>query len=270
MRTSKKSKHKSHRKSITSRSLKYIIAIPSYKRWEEITKKTLPTLKRGKVDKNKIHVFVANKTEEKLYKDKLDPNTYGKIVVGKKGLVQQRRFISQYFPEGTMIVSLDDDIQKVIRLIKNEKLTELKNLDSFFKKAFRLLKEKNLYLWGVYPVNNALFMKNTMTTDLRFVIGVMHGYINRHDRKLYPSLKSVGKEDIEQTILFYLKDKGVLRFNDITFRTVYNAPGGLGTNRYQMNKNAQEYLCKKYPKIAKAKFRPDGTPEVTLNRNPDI
>ena len=44
-------------------------------------------------------------------------------------------------------------------------------------------------------------MKNTMTTDLRFVIGVMHGYINRHDRKLYPSLKSVGKEDIEQTIL---------------------------------------------------------------------
>ena len=147
MRTSKKSKHKSHRKSITSRSLKYIIAIPSYKRWEEITKKTLPTLKRGKVDKNKIHVFVANKTEEKLYKDKLDPNTYDKIIIGRKGLVQQRRFISQYFPEGTMIVSLDDDIQKVIRLTKNDKLTELQNLDSFFKKAFRLLKKK-IYIYG--------------------------------------------------------------------------------------------------------------------------
>tara|TARA_B100000963_G_scaffold155138_1_gene134985 strand:+ start:215 stop:1087 length:873 start_codon:yes stop_codon:yes gene_type:complete len=267
---SKKRRMKTKKKSNKKKSFDYVVAIPSYKRWEEITKKTLPTLKRGKVDKNKIHVFVANKTEEKLYREKLDPNTYGKIVVGKKGLVQQRRFISQYFPEGTMIVSLDDDIQKVIRLTKDEKLTELKDLDSFFKKAFRLLKEKNLYLWGVYPVNNALFMKNTMTTDLRFVIGVMHGYINRHDHKLYPSLKSVSKEDIEQTILFYLKDKGILRFNDITFRTVFNAPGGLGTNRYQMNKNAQEYLCKKYPKIAKPKFRPDGTPEVTLNRNPDI
>ena len=32
-----------------------------------------------------------------------------------------------------------------------------------------------------------------------------------------------------------------------------------------MNKKAQEYLCKKYPTIAKPKFRPDGTPEVSLN-----
>ena len=158
---------KTKKKSNKKKSFNYVVAIPSYKRWEEITKKTLPTLKRSKVNKNKIHVFVANKTEEKLYRKKLDPNTYGKIVVGKKGLVQQRRFISQYFPEGTMIVSLDDDIQKVIRLTKNEKLTELKNLDSFFKKAFRLLKEKNLYLWGVYPVNNALFMKNTIYFSAR-------------------------------------------------------------------------------------------------------
>ena len=102
MRTSRKSKRKSNKK----KSFNYVVAIPSYKRWEEITKKTLPTLKRGKVDKNKIHVFVANKTEEKLYREKLDPNTYGKIVVGRKGLVQQRRFISQYFPEGTRLIYL--------------------------------------------------------------------------------------------------------------------------------------------------------------------
>jgi hypothetical protein len=37
-----------------------------------------------------------------------------------------------------------------------------------------------------------------------------------------------------------------------------------------MNKNAQEYLVKTYPGIAKPKFRKDGTPEITLNRNPDI
>jgi len=256
-------KHKTKNK--YKQSLNYIIAIPSYKRWIELSKKTLPTLKRSKINKNKIYIFVANKTEEKLYKKYLDPNTYGKIIVGKKGLVQQRKFISQYFPEGKMIVSLDDDIQKIIRLNHNNKLTELKQLDSFFQKAFRLLKNKNLYLWGVYPVNNAFFMKHKITTDLRFIIGVMHGYINRHDRDLYPNLKSIGKEDIEQSILFYLKDKGILRFNDITFRTIYNAPGGLGTNRYQMNKKAQEYLCKKYPTIAKPKFRPDGTPEVSLN-----
>ena len=248
----------------------YVVAIPSYKRWDEITKKTLPTLKKGKVNKDKIFVFVANKTEEKQYRDKMDPSTYGKIVVGKKGLVPQRRYISQYFNEGTHIVSMDDDVKNMIQLTKDDKLKHLRNLDSFFRKAFQTLEKKKLYLWGVYPVKNNMFMKRNMTTDLRFVIGVVHGYINRHSRDLYPSPKSVGKEDIEQSILFYLKDEGVLRFNDITFSTVFNAPGGLGTNRYQMNKNAQEYLVKKYPKIAKPKFRKDGTPEITLNRNPDI
>ena len=47
----------------------YIVAIPSYKRYDEITKKTLPTLINGGVPKEVIHVFVANKTEEKLYKE---------------------------------------------------------------------------------------------------------------------------------------------------------------------------------------------------------
>jgi hypothetical protein len=248
----------------------YVVAIPTYKRYEEITTKTLPTLKRGKVNKQKIYVFVANKAEEKLYKGKMDPNTYHKIVVGKKGLVPQRRYISKYFPVGKKIVSLDDDVQNMIQLTKGNKLKKITNLDTFFKRAFKTLNKHNMYLWGVYPVKNNLFMKHNITTDLRFVIGVVHGYINRHSKDLYPNLKSVGKEDIEQSILFYLKDGGVVRFNDITFSTKFNAPGGLGTDRFQMNKKAQEYLVKTYPKIAKAKFRPDGTPEITLNRNPDI
>ena len=254
-------------KTIKKSKIDYVVAIPSYKRYNEITKKTLPTLKKGKVNKDKIYVFVANKTEEKLYKEKMDPGTYGKIVVGKKGLVQQRKYISQYFAQGKMIVSLDDDITNMVRLTKDDSLKKLTNLDTFFKKAFQTLLKKDLYLWGVYPVKNNLFMKRNLTTDLRFIIGVCHGYINRHSKDLYPSLKSVSKEDIEQTILFYLKDDGVLRFNDITFSTVFNAPGGLGTDRYQMNKTAQEYICKKYPTMAKAKFRKDGTPEITLNRN---
>ena len=94
----------------------YVVAIPTYKRYDEVTKKTLPTLKKGGVPKNKIHVFVANKTEEKLYKEKMDPDTYGHIVVGKKGLVNQRIFISEYFPMGTCVVSLDDDVQNFLVL----------------------------------------------------------------------------------------------------------------------------------------------------------
>tara|TARA_B100001094_G_C18150963_1_gene783658 strand:+ start:1130 stop:1921 length:792 start_codon:yes stop_codon:yes gene_type:complete len=261
-------KKKTKKKSV--RSSDYVIAIPSYQRWNELSKKTLPTLKKSKIHKDKIHVFVANKTEEKLYKKHLDPTSYGKIIVGKKGLVPQRRYISQYFPEGTHIVSFDDDVKNLVRLTKDDKLVPFTKLDAFFKKAFQTLHKKKLYLWGVYPVKNNMFMKHSLTTDLRFIIGVVHGYINRHSKDLYPSLKSVGKEDIEQSILFYLKDGGVLRYNDITFSTVFNAPGGLGTDRYQMNKNAQEYICKTYPNIVKPRFRSDGTPEVSLKPNPSL
>jgi len=263
---SKKKKNKTKKKN----NIDYVVAIPTYKRYNEITTKTLPTLKRGKVDKKRIYVFVASKSEERLYREKMDPDTYHKIVVGKKGLVPQRRYISQYFPDGKKIVSMDDDVQNMIQLKRDDSLKKIANLDTLFKRFFNVLDKKGLYLWGVYPVKNNLFMKRKTTTDLRFIIGVVHGYINRHSKDLYPSMKSVSKEDIEQSILFYLKDGGIVRFNDITFTTKFNAPGGLGVDRFQMNKNAQEYLVKTYPGIAKAKFRPDGTPEITLNRNPDI
>ena len=200
----------------------------------------------------------------------MDSNTYHKIVVGKKGLIPQRRYISQYFPEGAKIVSMDDDVQNMVRLTKDDKLKKISNLDTLFKRFFNVLQNKGLYLWGVYPVKNNLFMKDSVTTDLRFIIGVVHGYINRHSKDLYPDMRSVSKEDIEQSILFYLKDGGVVRFNNITFTTKFNAPGGLGVDRFQMNKNAQEYLVKTYPGIAKARFRPDGTPEIKLNPKPDL
>ena len=244
--------------------MNYIVAIPSYDRSDEITKKTLPTLKKGKVNKDKIYVFVANKEEEKKYREKMDKSTYNKIVVGKKGIVQQRKFISQYFSKGTPIVSMDDDVRSLVKL-SGDKLKIVSNLDSLFKQAFKLLKNKGLYLWGVYPVKNAKFMKNKITTNLKFIIGVVHGYINRHDTKLYPNLKSTSKEDIEQSVLFFMKDKGVLRYNHVSFKTKWNDVGGLGTDRFQMNKDAQEYLCETYPQYLKPTFRKSGSPEVRFS-----
>jgi hypothetical protein len=61
-------------------------------------------------------------------------------------------------------------------------------------------------------------------------------------------------------------DGGVLRFNNITTKTKFNAPGGLGTDRYERNKNAAEYLEKMYPDIITVFKRKNGTYEVKLAR----
>ena len=130
----------------------YVIAVPSYNRTEEITQKTLKTLKSGKVDPKKVHVFVANKDEEKKYKEAMNPSEYGKIVVGVKGIQNQRKYISKYFPVGQYIVSLDDDVEGLFKLNKKGGVDKMNNLDKFFKEAYSLMKKKGINLWGVYPV----------------------------------------------------------------------------------------------------------------------
>ena len=245
----------------------YIIAIPTYNRVEEVTKKTLNTLKEGDINKNTIYLFVANKSQYNLYEQNVPKNLYNKIIIGKKGITNQRIFISNFFNEGQYIISMDDDVEQ-FDILKDEKLVKLNNINKFFIDAYKLMKKENLFIWGIYPVRNPFFMYNEITFDLRFIIGVTFGFIARHDKKLRMSKKSETKEDYEQTILYYLKDGGVIRFNNITTKTKFNAPGGLGTDRFERNKNAAEYLTKKYPEIVTRKDRSNGTPEVKLTKLP--
>ena len=73
----------------------YVIAIPSYKRAHILKEKTLDLLKRQKIPKQKIYIFVANKKEHDEYKKVLPPY-YHKIIIGKVGMKNIRNFISGY------------------------------------------------------------------------------------------------------------------------------------------------------------------------------
>ena len=96
------------------RASDYVIAIPSYKRTETLKEKTLATLKKYKIEPSKIHIFVADKDEEKAYKEALPNGSYGKIVVGIKGIKEIRNFITDYFPIGKKIICMDDDIKEFL------------------------------------------------------------------------------------------------------------------------------------------------------------
>ena len=246
----------------------YVIAIPTYNRCDTIISKTLKMLKDGGVKKSKIFIFVANKKEFDKYNDIVPESMYNKIIIGKKGIKNQRIFISKYFPEGQHIVSIDDDVEKIEQL-KGTKLQQIKNVDKFFTDSFKLLKKEKLYIWGIYPVHNAFFMKNNISFGLKFLIGVLFGYINRHNNKLYP--KSSVKEDIEQSILFYKMDGGVVRYNNIVTKTVFFAKGGGGvaSERIASYKKASNYLNKKYPEFISNIFtRENGLTEVKLENFP--
>ena len=246
----------------------YKVAVPSYKRENELLKKTLPTLLNGKVKAAHIYIFVANSQEKRIYEEAIPREMYNTIVIGKKGIANQRIFIRNYFNPGDYIVSIDDDIEEVMKFVNEKRLSKMNNLDVFFKKAHKIINKHKAYIWGIYPVSNPFFMKNghVISTDLRFLIGGLHGYIVRKDTSLNPSPKADGKEDYEQSILYYLKDGKVVRFNRITIKTKFLAAGGLGKEkqRFAINKRAANYLNKKYPDLVTIFHRKNGMTEIKI------
>jgi hypothetical protein len=250
----------------------YVVAIPSYNRPNEIVKKTLKTLKDGGISTNAIYIFVANDNERKKYEDIVSKDLYGKIVVGKLGIANQRIFIKHYFKENQQVVSIDDDVEALFRMTNTEpaKLIKITNVDKFFKDAFDRLHKEKLFIWGIYPVRNPFFMQNKVTTSLKFIIGALYGFIVRKTPELEPSTNAEGKEDYEQSILYYKKDGGVLRYNNITIKTKFLAKGGLGEDRFAMNKKAAEYLQKTYPDLVTMFFRKNGMSEIRLANTKQI
>jgi hypothetical protein len=218
----------------------YIICIPSYKRPEICKTQTLSVLKDNSIDQHKIYVYVANKDEYDLYSQTLDKNAYNKIIIGKKGLVQQREFIMKQWPEEKRIVFLDDDIKSID--LSLSPLFKSHNLDYFIKYAFVQCVKNGAYIWGVYPVFNVFFRKPTpeISTCLKYIVGAFYGIINRpnlNSLKLIITRKNGQKEDVERSIKYFINDKIMLRFNRVGFVTkYYGKEGGLGTYEDRLKK----------------------------------
>jgi hypothetical protein len=251
----------------------YIVAIPSYKRAELCAAKTLAMLKKNHVTKDKINVYVANDEEYKTYKETLDPSTYGKLIVGVKGLVPQRQFIMDHQPTNKHIVFFDDDVESVdlsLSKFKGE------SLDHFFQEAFKTTKEHGAYMWGVYPVFNPYFRtaRKEVTTCLTYIVGAFYGVINRPDNKnlkLTLTAENGQKEDVERTIKYFKEDGVVIRFNRVGFITkYYGKTGGLGTfdERLKPMKDASDLLKKTYPEYGDVVSKKTGMTEFRLKKLP--
>jgi len=277
----------------------YIIVIPSYNRPEIIQSKTLTLLNRHNIHSRKITIFVANQEQYDLYKVKIPPMLYGNLVVGVLGLKNQRNFIMDYYPEGTHIVQMDDDLDKILELVITRKslgqgitkrtmngmgmgkgqgkpsrrsstrktVKPISNLDEFIRNAFKICKEKGIYLWGVYPLSNPRFMTPKVTTDLRFIVGPMWGNINRHRPDLRLTIDE--KENAERTLQHWVIDHKVLRFNGVGIETkYYKNKGGMqneGKNRKEEALKSVYYLHNKYPQLTKIYLgKKSGVPEIKL------
>ena len=244
----------------------WVIVIPSYNRVQTLKEKTLAVLKEYKIPKSKIYVFVANEEQKDLYND-VD---VGHIVVGVKGLAEVRNFIFDYFPKGKKLVFMDDDVRSLIEFDGAAKRHEqpLRSLTTVINRGFTECEKANARLWGVYPVPNGFFMKDTVTTDLRFIIGSFWGCLNPgSELKLKFGSE---KEDYQRTLQFWEADGVVVRLNFVAPKTAYyKEPGGMQDDgmeaRVAKQKAAVGAMMKAWPQYIKMNpRRKSGYPEILL------
>jgi hypothetical protein len=147
---------------------------------------------------------------------------------------------------------MDDDICDIFGLCRSR----LPNFDTFVSEAFQRMDNLGCTLWGIYPVDNTMFMSKSKVeyTGLVYIVGAFYGQKNTRDIVLSDD----AVEDRERTILRYLRDGKVLRFNHVGLKTKYFASGGMMNSERQLKHGlASEALCLKYPNYVRLKIRHD-------------
>jgi hypothetical protein len=108
-------------------------------------------------------------------------------------------------------------------------------------------------------------MKDRVTEDLRYIIGSMWGIINPGIDALKVTLDD--KEDVQRSIIMYVLDGGVLRFEQYTPVTAYyKEPGGMQEERtkHRVDVSARA-LVDAYPGLATLNMtKKSGLTEVRL------
>jgi hypothetical protein len=253
-------------------SLSYEIAIPSYKRHNLLLKQTIPTLEKLKADLSKVTVFVADTTEKLIYDTTLQSaGLEVKVVVGVPGIGPQRQFINMHYPAGTRIFSMDDDVAGVYEKTGDKyKETEL-SLDDIVKIGFDACEKTGARIWGINAVLNGFFMKDTVTSGLRYVCGIFHGGYAQDPCLTDPerSLISSG-EDFENTLRSFTMYGKVIRIDWLAPKTKYFNQGGIQESiggkeaRRLDHARALEEIVSRYPDLAKTYIKSGDVTNIRL------
>lgn len=246
------------------------IIIPSYKRPNTIRTKTLAALKSYNVPPGCITVFVADTDEERVYRNALTAEDCGDIIVGCPGLAEVRNYILSYYPRGAKIVMIDDDVQGFVQRTETGGVQRLQCLGTVIQRGFQEAETAGCTLWGVAPVPNGFFLRDTVTTDLKFCIGSFWGIVNPGSGPDGIHLPMSDKEDYIRTLLAFKRDGKVVRMNYVSVKSAYyTEPGGMQTDPQRLAKQeeAVRYLLETFPGMVRRNTRRKSHyPEVLLKR----
>jgi len=241
------------------------IAIPSYRRADKIFELTIASLIRSGANLADVTVFISDPSEHQAYVDGV--GNMVKIVDSVPTKSKNLSFIMNYYPKGTHILFVDDDIKSFEKLSKDGKKLVETNLD-FARKGFELCEREGLTTWGIYAARNAFFMKPRITKGLFLQVGSCYGLINTGAD--YHHVTTDEKEDYRRGFQVFAEEGGMIRMDYITVNTAYyKESGGMQERRTALIiERAAKLLAFNYPQYCKVyQSKGKGTWELRLNNH---
>lgn len=248
---------------------KWSIAIPSYKRSEKLKNETLSFLHRQKINPEKIYVFVANHEELETYEADLREifkthvcrkhqdikRGFCNMVVGVKGICEQRNFIFSFFPVGHHVISIDDDVKDLLVLCSNNagggstwlnknQVASLEpgELQDLFEEAYNKMVESRAFMWSPNLSQMPLHMKvSGISTNFGICPGYFFGVINRRSENLRTRFGPCS-DDVERSIRYYIEDGIILHFRCLAAVTKFRQGAG-GINSEVSNRKKNELIA---------------------------
>ena len=245
-----------------------VFACCSSGRSKKFCQKTLATLSRGGF-KGTLWLCVPFE-EVEAYSAALDADNKNRISItligAKKGLVNQRKHIRDMLPDRQQILFMDDDIESLKILVKG-KLQHVENIERIVQYCFNVMPEDRL-LWGVYPLTNALWMKERQLSGNCYIVGAFYGCIN--DSELIEPEEDEC-EDYARQLSEQTDGRPPVRYEWLGITTRYfKNPGGLQQERSPLKRAAAiTALVNRYPDLIQVKTRKDGTPDLKFASRPN-
>ena len=204
----------------------YRIVIPTKDRSNIILKKTLGFLIKHKIDLSKVDILLGQHCEAEEYRKVLDGIWDYEFIYHYEGnLGTIMNFVRGYYKYETNVkylLRLDDDIDEII----DRHNKPIEDFNKLIIDMFRYTEDKDLCYWGIAPFDNYYFLKDKITTDLKFIVGPLNGEIINRDKHDI-QIDTDEYEDSAFTCEFFLRDGGVVRHNGYGVVTKFNAKGGM-------------------------------------------
>lgn len=230
------------------------IVIPTYQRYHI---KTIDLLEREGLSAT---LYVANQEEYDKYKANYPDY---EIIIGVKGIRAQREFIQSQYPEGTILLSMDDDIEDFTH---SRGLTMIE----WIEECEIALRESKSGMLTFTPSINPYFCGNFKIKEGRYLC-CSFVYMFKVDHSIKGDIDFV--EDYDRGMMYLKKYGSILRYGDIVFKTNFFAPGGLSNQRTRetylrdVNKLLAKYPGDLYFTIKKSGMM-KGLPNIKIRTNP--